>query len=45
MAITAKWFGQALAQALGSGTAGNAPNIDWLSDTIKVMLCTSAFHT
>lgn len=30
-------------QAFGSGTAGNAPNIDYLSDTIKVMLCTSTY--
>ncbi len=43
MAVTAYWYGQALLQALGSGTAGNAPNIDWLSDTIKVMLCTSTY--
>lgn len=43
MAVTAKMYGQALMQALGSGTAGNAPNVDWLSDTIKVMLCTSTY--
>jgi hypothetical protein len=43
MAVTAKWFGQAIMQAFGSGSAGNAPNVDFLSDTIKVMLCTSTY--
>lgn len=42
MAVTAKWFGQAIMQAFGSGSAGGTPNIDWLSDTIKVSLHTSA---
>jgi len=43
MAVTAYWYGQAIMQAFGSGSAGNAPNIDFLSDTIKVMLCTSTY--
>jgi hypothetical protein len=43
MAVTAKWFGQAIMQAFGSGTLGNNPNIDFLSDTIKAMLCTSSY--
>jgi hypothetical protein len=43
MAVTAFWYGQAIMQAFGSGVAGNAPNIDFLSDTIKVMLCTSLY--
>ena len=43
MAVTAFWYGQAIMQAFGSGSAGNAPNIDFLSDTIKVMLCTNAY--
>jgi hypothetical protein len=42
MPVTAKWFGQAIMQAFGSGSAGGAPNIDFLSDTIKVALFTSA---
>jgi hypothetical protein len=42
MTVSAKWFGQAIMQAFGSGVAGNAPNIDYLSDEIKVALFTSA---
>lgn len=36
MAVTAKWYGQALMKALNK-------EIDWDSDTIKVMLCTSSY--
>ena len=36
MAVTAKWFGQALLKALNK-------EIDFDTDTIKVMLCTSAY--
>ena len=43
MSVSAKWFGQAIMQAFGSGSAGNAPNIDYLSDTIKVLLCASSY--
>lgn len=43
MAVSAKWFGQAIMQAFGSGVIGGTPNIDWLSDDIKVMLVTVAF--
>jgi hypothetical protein len=43
MAVTAALYGQSPMQAYGSGSAGGAPNIDWLSDTIKVMLCTSTY--
>lgn len=43
MAVTAYWYGQAIMQAFGSGSSGGAPNIDWLSDTIKVLLCTSSY--
>src|SRR5512139_842973 len=43
MAVTAFWYGQAIMQAFGSGSAGNAPNIDYLSDTIKILLCTSTY--
>ena len=41
MAVTAFWFGRALLNGLGSDVGGGAPNIDWLSDTIKVSLHTS----
>jgi hypothetical protein len=43
MTVSAKWYGQAIMQAFGSGSSGNAPNIDYLSDTIKVALCTSSY--
>jgi hypothetical protein len=43
MAVTAFWYGQAIMQAFGSGSAGGAPNVDWLSDTIKVSLHTSSY--
>jgi hypothetical protein len=36
MAVSAKWFGNALLKALNK-------EINWSSDTIKVMLCTSAY--
>jgi hypothetical protein len=36
MAVTAKWYGQALLKALNK-------EIDFDTDTIKVMLCTSAY--
>ena len=37
-------YDSAIAGAFGSATAGNAPNIDWRSDTIKAIRTTSA-HT
>lgn len=36
MAVTAKWYGQALLKALNK-------EINWASDSIKVMLCTSTY--
>jgi hypothetical protein len=36
MPVTAKWYGNALLKALNK-------EIDWDTDTIKVMLCTSAY--
>lgn len=36
MAVTAKWYGNALLKALNK-------EIDWDTDTIKVMLCTSTY--
>jgi len=38
MAVTAKWYGQALLKALNK-------EIDFDTDVIKVMLCTSAETT
>lgn len=38
MAVTNKVYTKACADAFGSSGAGNAPNIDWLSDDIRVML-------
>jgi hypothetical protein len=43
MTVTAYWYGQAIMQAFGSGSSGGAPNIDYLSDTIKVSLHTSSY--
>lgn len=43
MAVTAFLYGKAIQDAFGSSSAGNAPNIDWLSDTIKCMLTTSSY--
>jgi hypothetical protein len=42
-AVSAKWYGQAIMQAFGSGSSGGAPNIDFLSDSMKVMLTTSTY--
>lgn len=36
MAVTSKWYGNALLKALNK-------EIDWDTDTIKVMLCTSSY--
>lgn len=36
MSITAKWYGYALLKALNK-------EVDWDTDTIKVMLCTSSY--
>lgn len=43
MAVSLKWFANAHMQAMGSGSSGGAPNIDYLSDTIKAMLVTSSY--
>lgn len=42
MTITS-WYRQALLLAVGSGSAGGAPNFDFLSDTIKIALLTSSY--
>lgn len=36
MAVSAKWYGQALIKALSK-------QVDWANDSIKVMLCTSTY--
>lgn len=41
MAVTAYWYTKGISQAFGGVTAGEAPLVDYLSDTIKVALCTS----
>lgn len=43
MAVTAFWYGKAFANLLGGETAGESSSVDWLSDTIRVMLTTSAY--
>lgn len=43
MAVTAFWYGKAFANAFGGETVGEAVAIDWLSDTIKVAMCTSTY--
>lgn len=37
------WYRQMLLQAVGSGTAGNAPNFDFLSDALYLTLHTSSY--
>lgn len=43
MAVTAFWYGKAFANIMGGETPGESSALDWLSDTIKVMLTTSAY--
>lgn len=43
MAVTAKWYGKAIMAAFGGTTSGESPIHDYLSDTIKVALTTSAY--
>lgn len=42
MAVTAKWYCNGLANLLGGTAEGGSP-IDFLTDTIKVALCTSSY--
>ncbi len=37
------WYAQALANAFGSSSAGNAPNIDFLSDSLYLALMTASY--
>lgn len=43
MAVTAFWYGKALCNLVGGETAGETRAVDYLSDTIKVMLCTASY--
>jgi hypothetical protein len=43
MAVTAYWYGKALINAFGGATEAETRNIDWLTDTMKVMLCTDSY--
>lgn len=38
-----RWYASALTNAMGSVSSGNAPNIDFLSDTINIALVTSSY--
>lgn len=38
-----QWYLNALSNAFGSEVGGGAPNIDWLSDDIRMALLTSAY--
>lgn len=40
MSVTAKWFGNGL---LGQYSATSARRVDWVGDTVKVMLTTSTY--
>ena len=43
MAVTAFWYGKAIINAFGGETEGESTSIDYLTDTIKVALCTSSY--
>jgi hypothetical protein len=43
MAVTAFIYGKAFANLLGGETSGESSAVDFLSDTIKVALCTSSY--
>jgi hypothetical protein len=43
MADTCKVYAHASQDAFGGTGAGTAPNIDWLSDTIYIALCTASY--
>lgn len=43
MAVTALLYGSFLSNALGGVGAGTAPNIDWLSDDIRVALVANTY--
>ena len=41
MAVTAKWFGRTLMNALGGSAGGGAADVDLLSDVLRVILVAS----
>ncbi len=43
MAVTQSYFGKAFANLLGGEVAGDSFAVDYLSDTIRAMLCTSSY--
>jgi hypothetical protein len=43
MSVSLKVYAKVMADAFGSSSAGNAPNVDWLSDNIYIGLCTSSY--
>ena len=43
MAITAYWMGKAILNAFGGETEGESVSIDYLTDDIRVLLCTTTF--
>ena len=43
MAVTAFLYGKAFANLLGGESSGESSAVDYLSDTIKVALCTSSY--
>lgn len=43
MAVTSFWYGKAILNAFGGEIAGDTFACDYLSDTIKVALCTSTY--
>ena len=38
-----QWYASAIANAFGSTTIGNAPNIDWLSDSLYLALVANSY--
>jgi hypothetical protein len=43
MAVTAHWYTKALANAFGGETEAESKKIDYLTDDIKCLLCTSSY--
>jgi len=43
MAVTSFWFGLAMSNVFGGRTEGDSISVDYLSDNIRVCLCTSSF--
>lgn len=43
MAASAKAYASFVMEACGGTTAGEVPNIDYLSDDVRIMLCTASY--